>query len=168
MSPTPPPRAPPRPPPLSARVRSAVRAGSVVAAPAANLSDFRVLREGAGDSLRAVAAWAAERQRPALAAANPCARDNGGCAQLCLWDGARGRCACPHGDLAPDRRNCTRGYLPGSAPRAPRSPALARTHPPHSAAYASFLMYSRVTKIDSVHMLDEKNLNSPYPPIQSQ
>lgn len=29
-------------------------------------------------------------------------------------------------------------------------------------------MYSRVTKIDSIHMLDEKNLNSPYPPIQNQ
>lgn len=46
-----------------------VRAGSVVAAPVANLSDYRVLRENAGDSLKditvsAAAAGAARRERP--------------------------------------------------------------------------------------------------------
>lgn len=110
--------------------------------------------------------WSAERQKPALAANNPCARANGGCAQLCLWDGAQARCACPHGDLAPDKRNCTRTYPPSVR----HPPARRASHsPPRSfAAYASFLMFSRVTKIDSIHMVDEKNLNSPYPPIQNQ
>lgn len=36
------------------------------------------------------------------------------------------------------------------------------------AAYESFLMYSRVTEIDSIHLLDEKDLNSPYKPIQDK
>lgn len=174
--------------------RSTVRGGSVVAAPVANLSDYRVLRDNAGDSLKDITVsprspptaasplppqpsrhctvslplqvWSSERQRPALAAGNPCARANGGCAQLCLWDGARARCACPHGDIAPDQRNCTRLY-PSLCRRLASASRLVLIDFP-SAAYASFLMYSRVTKIDSIHMSDEKNLNSPYPPIQSQ
>lgn len=36
------------------------------------------------------------------------------------------------------------------------------------AAYESFLMYSRVTAIDSIHLSDETDLNSPYPPIQNK
>lgn len=35
-------------------------------------------------------------------------------------------------------------------------------------AYKSFIMYSRVTKIDSIHLTDERDLNSPYPPIQDK
>ncbi|KAJ2941219.1 hypothetical protein O0L34_g3415 [Tuta absoluta] len=74
-------------------------------------------------------------------AASPCASSNGGCAALCLFNGNGKRCACPHGDTATDGNNCT--------------------------PYTTFLMYSRVTKIDSIHLRDEKDLNSPYPPIQN-
>ncbi|XP_049880284.1 low-density lipoprotein receptor-related protein 1 [Pectinophora gossypiella] len=119
--------------------------GSVVSAPLSNLSDYRVLKDNAGDSLKDILIWSqASQSIPAhnsSLAANPCGRDNGGCAALCLYDGARARCACPHGDLAADGKNCT--------------------------PYTSFLMYSRVTKIDSIHLRDEKDLNSPYPPIQN-
>lgn len=54
---------------------------------------------------------------------------------------------------------------PGRA--APRAPTT--TSPPLlSAAYDSFLVYSRVTEIDTIHLLDEKDLNSPYKPIQDK
>ncbi|CAB3232339.1 unnamed protein product [Arctia plantaginis] len=59
------------------------------------------------------------------------------CAALCL----AGRCACPHGRLAADGASC----MP----------------------YESFLLFSRVTEIDSVH-LEERDLNSPYPPIRDK
>ena len=29
-------------------------------------------------------------------------------------------------------------------------------------------MYSRVTEIDSIHLQDEKDLNSPYKPIENK
>ncbi|KAJ8870466.1 hypothetical protein PR048_029488 [Dryococelus australis] len=32
----------------------------------------------------------------------------------------------------------------------------------------SFLIYSRVVRIDSIHMFDENNLNAPFPSIQSK
>lgn len=35
-------------------------------------------------------------------------------------------------------------------------------------AYTSFLMYSQVTEIDSIHLDDDKNLNSPFPPIHDK
>lgn len=34
-------------------------------------------------------------------------------------------------------------------------------------AYDAFLMFSRVVKIDSIHMFDENNPNAPYPSIGS-
>ncbi|XP_060807225.1 prolow-density lipoprotein receptor-related protein 1 [Amyelois transitella] len=114
--------------------------GSVAAAPLGNASQARVLRAGAGDSLRALLVWARGRQdRRARSVRNACGAARGACAGLCLFDGERARCVCPHGDLAPDGRNCT--------------------------PYESFLMYSRVTNIDSIHLTDEADLNSPYPPI---
>lgn len=58
----------------------------------------------------------------------------------------------------------------------PHSPHLLPCAPPprtltrlvSAAAYDSFLMYSRVTEIDSIHLLDEKDLNSPYKPIENK
>ena len=34
--------------------------------------------------------------------------------------------------------------------------------------YGSFLVYSRVVRIDSIHMFDELNRNAPFPSIQSK
>ncbi|KAI8432507.1 hypothetical protein MSG28_013508 [Choristoneura fumiferana] len=120
--------------------------GSILSAPLTNLSDYKILLDNAGDSLKDLFIWsrAAQSQPPASSglARNPCGAANGGCEALCLWDGGRARCVCPHGDLAADSHSC--------------------------APYKSFLMYSRVTKIDSIHLEDEKDLNSPYPPIQNK
>ncbi|PRD31436.1 UNVERIFIED_CONTAM: Low-density lipoprotein receptor-related protein 1 [Trichonephila clavipes] len=37
---------------------------------------------------------------------------------------------------------------------------------PHS--YDAFIMFSRVLKIESIHMFDENNPNAPYPSINSK
>lgn len=100
-------------------------------------------------------------------AAHPCA-GGGGCEGLCLWGGGGARCVCPHGELAPDGRTCTRTYLPTLA--ALRSPLSALRSPLalSVAASKSFLMYTRVTAIDSINLDDQKDLNSPYPPIENK
>ncbi|XP_041974246.1 low-density lipoprotein receptor-related protein 1 [Aricia agestis] len=117
--------------------------GSVAVAPLTNLSDYRIVIDKVGDSLKDLLIWSSESQQaPAGRAMSACAVDNGGCEALCLWDGKRARCACPHADLAPNGKNCT--------------------------PYKSFLMYSRLTQIDTIHFEDEKNLNSPYPPIENK
>ncbi|XP_063629184.1 prolow-density lipoprotein receptor-related protein 1-like [Cydia splendana] len=120
--------------------------GCILSAPLTNISDYQVLLENAGDNLKDLFIWSkASQTLPSPSsglAVNPCSVNNGGCAELCLWDGASAHCACPHGDVAADGKNCT--------------------------PYQSFLMYSGVTKIDSIHLQDEKDLNSPYLPIQNK
>ncbi|XP_068625234.1 prolow-density lipoprotein receptor-related protein 1 [Battus philenor] len=113
--------------------------GSVVTAPLANLSDYRVMRHDVVYHRTDLMVWSKARQSGP--SANPCA-GGAGCAALCLWDGHRARCACPHGQLAPDGKGCL----------------------PHKA----FIMYSRVTKIDSIHLDNDTDLNSPYPPIEDK
>ncbi|CAH0696500.1 unnamed protein product [Spodoptera exigua] len=151
--------------------------GSVLAAPLANVSQLRVLRDNLGDSLKDIVVWA----RASQPAGGPCAA--AGCEALCLAAPAPGpapgpepgaapgpapalvpRCVCPHGRLAANQRNCTREYRTACT----RRTHCARSRPLLSAAYDSFLVYSRVTEIDTIHLLDEKDLNSPYKPIQDK
>lgn len=73
---------------------------------------------------------------------NACSNNNGGCEQLCLFNGTHGVCVCSHGALAADGKSCK--------------------------PLESFVMFSRVVSIDSVHMMGDKNLmNSPYPSIKN-
>jgi len=37
---------------------------------------------------------------------NICAKDNGGCQELCLFNGTHGVCACTHGILGTDGKTC--------------------------------------------------------------
>ncbi|XP_076445601.1 prolow-density lipoprotein receptor-related protein 1-like [Babylonia areolata] len=73
---------------------------------------------------------------------NTCAVNNGGCQELCLYRGDdQVTCACSHGKLADDGKNCT--------------------------DYKSFLLFSKVTSIESILLSDNTtNLNSPKPPIK--
>ncbi|CAG9793152.1 unnamed protein product [Diatraea saccharalis] len=129
--------------------------GSVLVAPLTNLSDYRVLAENVGDSLKDILVWSRSDQTLPNKTVNKsisskeimsnvevsggyCAGGADKCEGLCLWD----RCVCPHGRLAPNNVSCT--------------------------PYDTFVMYSRVTKIDSIHVNDERDFNSPYPPIQDK
>ena len=73
---------------------------------------------------------------------NVCAKDNGGCQQLCLYRGSSWRtCACAHGYLAEDGVTCRR--------------------------HEGYLLYSGRTILKSIHLSDETNLNSPVRPYEN-
>ena len=79
---------------------------SIKKAPLTNISDITILR-GVGDSLKDIQVFSPKRQQ----GTNACANNNGGCAELCLFNGTYPVCACAHGYVAPDGRSCL-GKLP--------------------------------------------------------
>ncbi|KAJ9584469.1 hypothetical protein L9F63_021194, partial [Diploptera punctata] len=111
--------------------------GSILSAPASNLSDHKVLLSGSGDALKDIQVFTKERQR----GTNLCAVNNGGCAELCLFNGTHPVCACAHGRVTANG-TCE--------------------------DYDSFLVYSRVVRIDSINMFDDFNRNAPFQSIQSK
>lgn len=42
---------------------------------------------------------------------NPCAIKNGGCAELCLYNGTHPVCACAHGKVASDGHSCEGNWI---------------------------------------------------------
>lgn len=74
---------------------------SIKRAPLTNISDITILR-GVGDSLKDIQVFSPKRQQ----GTNACAKNNGGCSELCLFNGTHPVCACAHGYVAPDGRSC--------------------------------------------------------------
>lgn len=73
---------------------------------------------------------------------NPCGVNNGGCDELCLFNGTYAVCACAHGEISPvDAKSC----IP----------------------YDEFLVYSRVTSLESIHVTNHLNMNGPIAKIQN-
>ncbi|KAK6630731.1 hypothetical protein RUM44_002900 [Polyplax serrata] len=112
--------------------------GSIKFAPLSNLSDYTVLLNGVGDSLKDIEVFSKAKQT----GVNPCKYNNGGCAELCLFNGTHPVCQCAHGQVAKGGKTCE--------------------------DYNSFIMYSRVVGIDSIHISDKDNLNAPFPSIQNK
>lgn len=72
---------------------------------------------------------------------NPCTNNNGGCEELCFFNGTHPVCACSHGEVSQiDSKSC----IP----------------------YDEFLIYSRVVSIESIHLTNNLNMNSPIAKIQ--
>lgn len=71
---------------------------------------------------------------------NPCKQSNGGCAELCFFNGTHPVCACSHGEVANDGKSCV--------------------------PFDEFLIYSRVVSIESIHLTNNVNMNSPISKIQ--
>lgn len=71
---------------------------------------------------------------------NPCANLNGGCEELCLFNGTHPVCACSHGEVGMDGKSCV--------------------------PFDEFLIYSRVVSIESIHLTNNLNMNSPILKIQ--
>lgn len=71
---------------------------------------------------------------------NPCANLNGGCEELCLYNGMHPVCACSHGEVSADGKSCV--------------------------PFDEFLIYSRVVSIESIHLTNNLNMNSPILKIQ--
>ncbi|XP_064182725.1 low-density lipoprotein receptor-related protein 1B-like isoform X2 [Anguilla rostrata] len=101
-------------------------------------TDALTLRSGLGVNLKDVKIFNRGREK----GTNPCAKNNGGCQQLCFYHG-RGRrtCACAHGYLSEGGLTCQR--------------------------YEGYLLYSERTILKSVHLSDENNLNSPIRPYEN-
>ncbi|XP_052130857.1 prolow-density lipoprotein receptor-related protein 1 isoform X2 [Frankliniella occidentalis] len=112
--------------------------GSILSAPLSNVSNFSIMLKDIGDSLKDIQVFTKLKQK----GTNPCANNNGGCAELCLFNGTHPVCACAHGKVSIDGHSCE--------------------------DYDSFLLFSRVLRLDSIHMTNENDLNPPFPSIQSK
>ncbi|KAJ7345792.1 hypothetical protein JRQ81_001742, partial [Phrynocephalus forsythii] len=96
------------------------------------------MRTGLGINLKEVKIFNRVREK----GTNICAKDNGGCQQLCLYRGNGQRaCACAHGYLAEDGVSCLR--------------------------HDGYLLYSGRTILKAIHISDETNLNSPVQPYEN-
>ena len=73
---------------------------------------------------------------------NPCSINNGGCEEICLFNGQFTSCACSYGRIDPDNgRSCIE--------------------------YEAFILYSKVSSLESIHISNASNMNPPYPKIES-
>ncbi|XP_037085520.1 prolow-density lipoprotein receptor-related protein 1-like [Pollicipes pollicipes] len=119
----------------------AVDGGSVRRAPVGNLSQVETVRGGLR-RLRDLQVYSRDRQ----ARINSCA-DNGLCAELCVFLGESAaprdhRCQCAHGRLAENGVSCR--------------------------PYDEFLMFSRVSAVESLHFFPELTRAPPFPAIDTK
>lgn len=111
--------------------------GSIKTAPVIDLTQFQTIVTNEG-SLSDLKIFSDQVQF----GTNDCARNNGGCEELCLFNGTHPICACAHGEVSPnDGQSC----IP----------------------YDEFLVYSRVTSIESIHVTNHLNMNGPIAKIQN-
>lgn len=75
-------------------------------APLSNISNFKVLLRDVGDSLKDIQIFSKRKQK----GTNPCAKNNGGCQQLCLFNGTHPVCVCSHGKISSDGKTCEGNY----------------------------------------------------------
>lgn len=121
----------------------ALMEGSIVRFHKDNTNDSVTIQHNLGEHIKDITIFAP--QMIPSPEENPCVKNNGGCQDLCLFLGERGkkRCICSHGKLKADKLTCE----------------------PHD----TFIMYSKLSQIDSLHMLNnESHNNSPYAPIVSE
>ncbi|XP_027843018.2 low-density lipoprotein receptor-related protein 1 [Aphis gossypii] len=111
---------------------------SLLVSPINNLSDSKELTQEFGEHPKDVQIFSKSRHQ----GSNICAKDNGGCQELCLFNGTNGICACTHGIVGSDGKKCE--------------------------DYTTFLMYSRVDKIDSVTVSENSNLKTPFRVMESK
>ena len=103
------------------------------------ISNVTILARKTGDLLKDLRVHHVQRQ----SRLNPCAVNNGDCEELCFFmGGRRKRCECSHGQLAADGLRCR--------------------------PYDSFVMFSRVSEVESIHVDDKHVQNSPYATISDR
>lgn len=71
-------------------------------APISNMSDYVVLAQNLGESLKDIQIFSKKKQN----GTNPCVINNGGCEQLCLFNSTHPVCVCSHGRLTADGKTC--------------------------------------------------------------
>ncbi|XP_068223129.1 low-density lipoprotein receptor-related protein 1 isoform X3 [Palaemon carinicauda] len=112
-------------------------AGSIRHVPKSDLSRVSTLRDTLGDTVRDIIVMSTDAQ----IGLNPCSTNNGGCEEICLFNGQEVKCQCYHARVAEDGKSCKE--------------------------YDVFLLFSSITSIDSLRMFDEDNPNTPLKKITS-
>lgn len=73
---------------------------------------------------------------------NPCSINNAGCQEICLFNGSYATCTCAHGKLDQDGKSCVE--------------------------YDAFILFSRVSSLESIHITDANDKNPPIARIESK
>lgn len=111
--------------------------GTIKMAPLNNLTRIHKLLISYGNPLTDMKIFSDEQQ----IGENPCKHSNGGCAELCFFNGTEAVCACSHGEVSKtDGTSCV--------------------------PYSEFLIYSRVVSIESINLTNNLHMNSPITKIQ--
>ena len=123
-------------------IDSSLQQGSIVRANKQTGTGCTTVRTNLGHYVKNLGIFDSTQQPPAPN--NPCGRENGGCAELCLFNGTAPVCYCSHGRSV-NRTRC--------------------------ANFDIFLAFSKVTGIETVHLTQSvnglPNLNSPRPPVEN-
>lgn len=76
--------------------------GTIMALSVKNFSMVHSVREELGVTIKDLAIFSKGRQM----GTNGCAANNGGCEDLCFWNGTVVNCVCAHGKLGSDKKSC--------------------------------------------------------------
>ncbi|XP_049539126.1 low-density lipoprotein receptor-related protein 1B [Anopheles darlingi] len=113
--------------------------GNIIVAPVNDIFNYRTIVESQEESsLKDIKVFSSRRQSKT----NACGSHNGGCQELCLFNGTHPICACSHGKVSVrDNKTCE--------------------------PYENFLIFSRQSAIESIHMTDASNINGPIAEIKN-
>uniref|UniRef100_A0A182SIS6 EGF-like domain-containing protein n=1 Tax=Anopheles maculatus TaxID=74869 RepID=A0A182SIS6_9DIPT len=113
--------------------------GNIYEADLSNVFNYRSVVEAVEvSSLKDIKIFSSRKQSKT----NACGVSNGGCQELCLFNGTHPICACSHGKISSvDLKTCE--------------------------PYENFLLFSRQSAIESIHMTDASNINGPIPEIKN-
>jgi low-density lipoprotein receptor-related protein 1 (alpha-2-macroglobulin receptor) len=111
--------------------------GSIMAAPVSDFKKPLLIRKDVGVTIKDLTIFSRGRQT----GKNPCGVKNGGCDDLCFWNGTHPVCICAHGKIGSDGKSCE--------------------------PYDAFIAFSKVNSIETAHVGRNVTPNYPYPAIQS-
>jgi low-density lipoprotein receptor-related protein 1 (alpha-2-macroglobulin receptor) len=78
--------------------------GAIMSLPLKNFSRIQTVRKDLGVTIKDLTIFSRDRQ----VGSNPCGNKNGGCEDLCFWNGTRPNCICAHGKLGSNGKSCER------------------------------------------------------------
>uniref|UniRef100_T1GBL2 EGF-like domain-containing protein n=1 Tax=Megaselia scalaris TaxID=36166 RepID=T1GBL2_MEGSC len=110
--------------------------GSICVAPDSDLKNFKQILFSEGAPIRDLKIFSSRIQ----SGYNGCAVKNGGCSQLCLFNGTNTICACSHSKVGRDGKSCEE--------------------------YDEHLIFSYGSAVESIHLTDHTDKNHPIKKIQ--
>jgi len=77
-----------------------------MSAPIKNFNKTYPVRKDIGVTIKDLTVYGRGRQN----GSNPCGVRNGGCDDLCFWNGTNPVCVCAHGKISEDGKSCERKF----------------------------------------------------------